>query len=153
MSRILFAVLLSLYTCLGWGLIAPSAVKMGQTLGEKFHPAHPFFWTTLGHMFVSLIILIVTRFEPLKAWSWTGMGGAFFSGWTIFFFWPTASLAIAYAYSYATGREWLPNTISAVYPALVSLPILLYIFGQKLSIGQAAGVIVTIIGVLMTRLL
>lgn len=147
------AIILALYTCLGWGLIAPSAVKIAQTMGSNFHPTHAFLWNTLGHICMSLVVLILTKGEPLRAWSWNGMGGTFFSGWTLFFFWPTASLAIAYAYVYASGREWLPNSISAIYPALVSLPILLYLFGQNISFGQILGILVTIVGVLMTLLL
>lgn len=148
MSRDIFAVLLAIYACLGWGMIAPMAVRLSQHLGpDKFHPALPFLWNALGAVFFSCLLLFFTDFAPLlKVWSWH------WSGWVIFLTWPSASLALVYGYSYAPARVSVINAIAATYPATVSALVLWYYLGETMSLQKILGLILVVVGIIITVL-
>ena len=147
MSKFSLAVLLAIYTCLGWGMIAPMAVKMIQHLGgERFHPALPFLWNTFGNLVFALILILFTGGAPLRVWTWH------WSGWVIFFSWSTASLSIAYALSLAQDRASIPNAVAAIYPALVSAPILWYFLGETMSFQKVIGLLLAVFGVVIALL-
>ena len=147
MSRYSIAIILAVYTCLGWGMISPAAVKMIKHMGaERFDPALPFLWTTMGHIFFSVLLLLATGFAPLKVWVWH------WSGWVIFLAWPSASLAIAYALYFADARPSGPNALAATYPAFVSAIVLWYFLGEAMSLQKVIGLVVTVVGVILVIL-
>lgn len=135
------AILLALYTCLGWGMIAPMAVKMSQALGAKFNPLFPFFWNALGNIFFSIVILVLFGPSQLKSWSWH------WSGWVIFVAWSTASIAIVVAFNLVQGKTSVVNAVAATYPVLVSAVLLWYFFGEPMSIQKVGFLVLTVVGV------
>lgn len=135
MSRNFFAILLAVYTCLGWGLIVPMVAKMSQHMGDKFHPLLPFFWNTLGQIFFTVVILCFTKFAPIKVWTWH------WSGWVIFLFWSSASIAVVFAFSLAPKQASVLNAVAAAYPFVVSAPILWLYFGDTMSLQKIVGLL------------
>jgi uncharacterized membrane protein len=71
----------------------------------------------------------------------------------IFVSWPTASLAIAYAFAFAPqDKTSIVNAIAATYPALVSAVVLWYCFGEAMSLQKVVGLIVIVVGVITVLL-
>lgn len=136
MSRYSIAILLAIYTCVGWGLLTPFAVKLSEEAGpEKFHPLQPFLWGTFGSMFIAFVMLVFTNFSPLRGWTWH------WSGWAIAFAWASASVTFVYALSFAVERASIPNAVAAAYPFLVSAPILWYFLGETMTTQRVIGII------------
>lgn len=142
MSRYALSILFSLYTCIGWGMVAPLLVKMKQS-GVSFGPLYPFMWDTLGRVVIITATLLITGFEPLRSWQWHWTGGA------VAFLWPTAGLAVIYAIQLASGKESVPNTIAVSYFAFVSAPILWYFFGEAMTGQKILGILITLVGVVL----
>ncbi|OGZ28668.1 MAG: hypothetical protein A2931_03605 [Candidatus Niyogibacteria bacterium RIFCSPLOWO2_01_FULL_45_48] len=143
MSRYTLALLLSLYVCFSWGTLAPLSVKMNQVMGpDKFHPAMPFIWATMGNIFFVALVMLFTGFAPAKSWSWH------WSGWAIAWFWSSGGLVVVIAYYLSPGKESVTNAIAATYPALVSAIILWYFLGETMTVQKVFGLIITVIGVI-----
>ncbi len=144
MSRFTVAILLAIYTCIGWGSVTPTIVKMSKDLGPRFDPLSPFVWNFFGNAALFLVMMFLTRFSPVTGLQWH------WAGWIILLLWPTAGLAITYAVQLVPGKESVPNVISTAYPALVGAPLLWYFLGETMSPQKVFFILLTAAGVIGT---
>lgn len=74
MSRYALSILFSLYTCIGWGMVAPLLVKMKQS-GMGLGPLHPFMWDTIGRVVIITATLLILALSPFGRGSGIGQAG------------------------------------------------------------------------------
>lgn len=147
MSRYSVSVLLAVYSCISWGLIAPFTVRLIREMGpERFHPAVPLLWNAFGNALVALVVIFVTGGAPLKVWLWH------WSGWGIALVWATGSAVFTLALYFASGRASVPNLIAATYPACVTTVVLWYFFGESMTVQKVVGFLVTVVGIALVVL-
>lgn len=160
MDPTVIAILLALYTCIGWGTIALAAVSLGSHMGAQGHPALPFIWSAVGQVIIALILVAKIGIAPLR------VSAQYAASYALAFFWPTSSLAIVYAYKYAGQSQdsalrfgaWrfafgrvsvaVVNAIAATYPATVSMPLLWYFFGESMSFWRVLWIFATVVSVI-----
>lgn len=131
MYRQLGAVGLAFLGSIGLGLIAPMTVQLKLVIGNSYDPILPFLWSVLGGNIIALLLLFKSGFAPLKNWQWH------WSGFVIGFGWPLGAVLIVKAISRAPEIASLLSATWATYPALVSLPILVFLYGEAMSLQRA----------------
>lgn len=100
MTRYHLAIILALYTCIGWGLASPLIVKMNQYMGrENYHPLVPYIYNSIGNILIVVVFALISDFSFSKSWTWH------WSGWAILLFWPTAGFALVYGLKLVEGIQ------------------------------------------------
>ena len=143
MLRHLGAIALAFLGSIGLGMIAPMTVQLKLAFGDNYNPILPVLWSVAGGNVIAICLLFTTGFAPLKNWSWH------WSGFVIGIAWPLGAVLIVKALSMAPEIASLLSATWATYPALVSLPILFFLYGEVISLQRLVFMVGAVVCVIL----